>query len=215
MKPVADYSLYLVTDRPACLGRDLLDVVGRATRAGATVVQVREKSCQTREFVELARALKTLLDSLGLPLIINDRVDVALAVGAAGVHVGQKDMAASDARALLGPDRILGLSVNTFEEARVAESLDVDYLGVGPVFPTATKADAGPVFGVDNLARLRAATRRPLVAIGGIGATNAEAVAAAGADGLAVVSAICSAPDPGAASAQLLAAIRRGRNRMI
>ncbi|HMM38424.1 MAG TPA: thiamine phosphate synthase [Desulfovibrio sp.] len=213
MRPGPDYSLYLVTDRPACLGRDLLDVVALAVRAGTGVVQVREKSCQTREFVELARALKALLDPLGLPLIINDRVDVALAVDAAGVHVGQKDMAASDARALIGPDKLLGLSVNTFEEARAAESLDVDYLGVGPIFPTATKADAGPVFGVDNLARLRASTRRPLVAIGGIGADNAESVAAAGADGLAVVSAICSAPDPGAASSRILAAVRRGRNR--
>ena len=213
MRPRPDYSLYLVTDRAACKGRDLLDVVAAAARAGTGIVQLREKDCGTREFVELARALKSLLDPLGVPLVINDRLDVALAVNAAGAHVGQKDMPPLEARALLGPNRILGLSVNTLEEAAAAEGLDLDYFGVGPIFPTATKADAGPVFGLEKLAELRRRTRLPLVGIGGIGPDNALDVAQAGADGLAVVSAVCSAPDPGAAGAAILYAFRRGRNR--
>jgi thiamine-phosphate pyrophosphorylase len=212
MRPQPDYALYLVTDRAACRGRDLLDVGGAAARAGAGLVQLREKRCETREFVELARALKALLDPLGVPLLINDRLDVALAVDAAGAHVGQKDMPPAEARALLGPRRILGLSVNSLEEAAAARGLDLDYLGVGPIFPTATKADAGPVFGLENLAELRRRTRLPLVGIGGIGPDNAEAVARAGADGLAVVSAVCSAPDPAAAGAAILDAFRKGRN---
>ena len=213
MRAQPDYSLYLVTDRAACKGRDLLDVVGAAVRAGAGLVQLREKRCETREFVELARALKALLDPFRVPLVINDRLDVALAVDAAGVHVGQKDMPAAEARALLGPHRLLGLSVNSLEEAAAAQGLDLDYLGVGPIFPTATKADAGPVFGLEKLAELRRRTGLPLVGIGGIGPDNALDVARSGADGLAVVSAVCSAPDPGAACAALLDAFRRGRNR--
>ncbi|HBR06735.1 MAG TPA: thiamine phosphate synthase, partial [Desulfovibrio sp.] len=154
-----------------------------------------------------------LLDPFRVPLVINDRLDVALAVDAAGVHVGQKDMPAAEARALLGPHRLLGLSVNSLEEAAAAQGLDLDYLGVGPIFPTATKADAGPVFGLEKLAELRRRTGLPLVGIGGIGPDNALDVARSGADGLAVVSAVCSAQDPGAACAALLDAFRKGRNR--
>lgn len=211
MRPRLDYSLYLVTDRPACRGRDLVEVVAAAVRGGVSLVQLREKDCETREFLALARRVKALLDPLGVPLIINDRLDVALACGAAGVHVGQKDMHPADVRRLAGPDLVLGLSVNTLDEAREAEGLDLDYLGAGPVFPTATKADAGPAWGLDGLAGLRRFTARTLVGIGGIGAANAREVARAGADGLAVVSAVCSAPDPEAAACEILAAQRAGR----
>lgn len=204
-------SLYLVTDRAACLGRDLLEVVAAAVRGGATLVQIREKDCGTRQFVELARAVKKLLAPTGVPLIVNDRVDVALACGADGVHVGQKDMAPADARRLVGPDMILGLSVSSLEEALQAWGKPVDYLGVGPIFPTPTKADAASPLGLDGLAEIRQATDVPLVAIGGLSAANAGQVMRAGADGAAVVSALCSAADPEAAARELARIIAASR----
>ncbi len=211
MTGVPDLSLYLVTDRAACLGRDLLEVVAAAVRGGATLVQIREKDCGTRQFVELARAVKKLLAPTGVPLIVNDRVDVALACGADGVHVGQKDMAPADARRLVGPDMILGLSVSSLEEALQAWGKPVDYLGVGPIFPTPTKADAASPLGLDGLAEIRQATDVPLVAIGGLSAANAGQVMRAGADGAAVVSALCSAADPEAAARELARIIAASR----
>jgi thiamine-phosphate pyrophosphorylase len=196
----ADWTLYLVTDRRLAAPRSLEDVVAAAVRGGVTVVQLREKECATAEFVELGRRLKATLAPLGVPLIVNDRVDVALAVGADGVHVGQSDMDPREARAALGPTAIVGLSVETMEQAARSESLDVDYLGISPVFATPTKTDTGPAWGLDGLARLRAVSRHVLVAIGGIDAGNAAAVRRAGADGVAVVSAICAAGDPEAAA---------------
>ncbi|HEU6437133.1 MAG TPA: thiamine phosphate synthase [Nitratidesulfovibrio sp.] len=207
----ADYGVYLVTDRALCRGRALADVVAATVAGGVTVVQLREKHVDTREFVELARALKGLLAPRGVPLLINDRVDVALACRADGVHVGQGDMHPADVRALLGPTALIGLSVETMDQAREAEALDVDYLGVSPVFATPTKTDTAPPWGLDGLARLRAATRCTLVAIGGIGASNAASVLAAGADGLAVVSALCAADDPGRAAAELRGVVRTAR----
>lgn len=206
-----DYGVYLVTDRASCRGRALTDVVVAAVTGGVTVVQLREKHADTREFVELARALKALLAPRGVPLLINDRVDVAQASRADGVHVGQGDMHPAQVRALLGPMALIGLSVETMEQAREAEALDVDYLGVSPVFSTPTKTDTAPPWGLDGLARLRAATGRTLVAIGGIGAANAASVLAAGADGLAVVSALCAADDPERAAAELRRAVRTVR----
>lgn len=204
----ADYGVYLVTDRALCRGRALIDVVTAAVAGGVTVVQLREKHVDTREFVELARALKALLAPRGVPLLINDRVDVALACGADGVHVGQGDMHPADVRALLGSDALVGLSVETMEQVREAEAQDVDYLGVSPVFATPTKTDTAPPWGLDGLARLRAATGRTLVAIGGIGVANAAEVLRAGADGLAVVSALCAADDPERVAADLRDAVR-------
>jgi thiamine-phosphate pyrophosphorylase len=195
-----DLGVYLVTDRPAFLGRDPLEVVAAAVAGGASVVQLREKRATTREFVELARALLGLLRPLGVPLIINDRVDVALAAGADGVHVGQDDMDPRDVRKLIGPDKILGLSVTGADEARTARGMPVDYLGAGPVFATATKKDAGAPQGLSGLATMLALAEVPVVAIGAITTDNAAAVMDAGASGLAVVSAICSAPDPRAAA---------------
>ncbi len=212
MKRSVDWSLYLVTDRPLSLGRPIEEIVLAGVDGGVTVVQLREKDCSTREFIALASKLKKLLTPRGVPLLINDRVDVALASGADGVHIGQSDMAYRDARALLGADELIGLSVETPSQAAEAENWDCDYLGVGPIFPTATKSDAAPAWGLDQLTELRRTSRHKLVAIGGIGASNAALVASAGADGLAVVSAICSAPDPRAAAARLRSIIRDARN---
>ncbi len=206
-----DYGVYLVTDRALCRGRALADVVEATVAGGVTVVQLREKHVDTREFVELARALKALLAPRGVPLLINDRVDVALACRADGVHVGQGDMHPADVRALLGSTALIGLSVETMDQAREAEALDVDYLGVSPVFATPTKTDTAMPWGLDGLARLRAATGYTLVAIGGIGAANAASVLAAGADGLAVVSALCAADDPERAAAELRGVVRTAR----
>lgn len=206
-----DYGVYLVTDRTLCRGRALTDVVAAAVAGGVTVVQLREKHVDTREFVELARVLKGLLAPRGVPLLINDRADVALACGADGVHVGQGDMHTADVRALLGHTALVGLSVETMEQVREAEALDVDYLGVSPVFATSTKTDTASPWGLDGLARLRVATECTLVAIGGIGAANAEQVLRAGADGLAVVSALCAADDPQRAAEELRGAVRSVR----
>ncbi len=195
--------LHLVTDRGLTLGRSLLDIVRAAVAGGVSVVQLREKDCSTREFVELGRAVAAELEPLRVPLIVNDRVDVALAVGAAGVHLGQSDMPYRVARELLGGRAIIGLSVESVEQAQEAEPLDVDYLGLSPVFSTSTKTDLAEPLGLDGVSRIRAVSRHRLVAIGGIGTENAAAVMAAGANGLAVVSAICSAADPKQAALRL------------
>ncbi len=211
MRPRPDYSLYLVTDRPLCLGRDLIDIVLSAVAGGATMVQLREKHAGTRDFVALAKALKAALAPFNVPLLINDRVDVALAAGADGVHIGQSDMPAADVRRLIGPDMLLGLSMDTPDNVREAATLDLDYLGLGPVFATATKSDAGAPWGLAGLSAILPEARQPVVGIGGIDLANAADVVRAGAEGVAVVSAICSAKDPAAASAALLAAVRSAR----
>jgi len=210
-RPKFDPSLYLVTDQRLCGERSLLDVVGLAVRGGASLVQLREKRLDMRALVDLARALMGLLAPFGVPLIINDRVDAALAVGAAGVHLGQGDMPAELARHLLGPAALIGLSVENLQQFREAERLDVDYYGLSPLFPTPTKPDLETAWGLAGLAVARQATTRPLVAIGGIGPDNASAAIRAGADGVAVVSAICAAPDPLQAAEELLRAVRLGR----
>ena len=207
MRRRRDWSLYLVTDRRIAGSRPLADVVAAAVRGGVTAVQLREKKCGTREFVELARSLQALLAPCGVPLIVNDRVDVALAAGADGVHVGQSDMDCRDVRRLLGPHAIIGLSVETMEQAVGASALDVDYLGVSPIFSTPTKADTISEWGLGGLAALRRESKHILVAIGGIHPSNVADVIKAGADGIAVVSAICAAPDPEAAARDLRRAI--------
>ena len=188
--------LYFVTDRPLCHGRDLKGIIREAVRGGATCVQLREKDLPTRLFVEEALEIKRILAPFHVPLIINDRIDVALAVKAQGVHIGQDDMPYDIARRLMGPNALIGLSVETWEDVERAEALDADYLGVSPVFDTPTKTDTKGMWGLEGLARIRAFSRHPLVAIGGLNASNAEATILAGADSVAVVSAICSAPDP-------------------
>lgn len=210
IRPI-DWRLYLVTDRRMAGARPIEDIVRAAVRGGVTAVQLREKECATREFVELARRLKALLSGSGVPLIVNDRVDVALAAGADGVHLGQSDITFADARALLGPEALIGLSVETMEQAEAAGRLGAAYLGVSPIFATPTKTDTAPAWGLDGLRRLRAASRHLLVGIGGIGVANAADVIAAGADGVAVVSAICGAADPEAVSRELRRALDLNR----
>lgn len=210
-RPDLDLGVYLVTDRPALLGRTLLDVVAAALAGGASMVQLREKTASTREFVELARAVLGVTRPRGVPLLINDRLDVALAAGADGVHVGQDDMHPRDVRALLGPGALIGLSVTGEDEARGAIGLPVDYLGAGPVFATATKKDAGAPQGLAGLRRMVALATVPVVAIGAISRENAAAVMAVGAAGLAVVSAICSAPDPRLAAGELRRIVQAAR----
>ncbi len=195
--------LYLVTDRGLCGDKSLEDVILQSVRGGARYVQIREKDQSTRDFIEDAVRIKEILKPFGVPLIINDRVDVALAVKAEGVHVGQDDMPYSMARALMGPGAIVGLSVETWEDVEEAEALDCDYIGVSPVFETPTKTDTKGAWGLDGLARIKGFSRHRLVAIGGINASNAAQVATAGADCLAVVSGICAAVDPEAASREL------------
>lgn len=207
-----DLRLYLVTDRGQCQGRELLDVVLEAVAGGVSVVQLREKNTATREFVELARALHQKLQNTGVPLIINDRVDVALAVGAEGVHVGQDDMHPRDVRAVVGPEMYIGLSAQTEKHMRAAKALPVDYVGLGPIAATPTKNDAGTPLGVSGFSRLRHLVSLPVVAIGAVSQTNAFDIAAHGqADGVAVVSAVCAATDPRQAAQEILSAVDQGR----
>lgn len=196
--------VYLVTDRPLCLDRPLTSIVAHAVRAGIACVQLREKNASTRDFLNQALALKPMLASAGIPLIINDRVDIVLAANADGVHLGQSDMPYAEARKLLGPDAVIGLSVETWADVEAAQDLDVNYLGVSPIFATPTKTDTQAPWGLDGLARIRAFSRHSLVAIGGLNAANAPDIIRAGADAVAVVSAICSAEDPFAATRNLV-----------
>jgi thiamine-phosphate pyrophosphorylase len=196
--------VYLVTDRPLCLDRPLTSIVADAVRAGIACVQLREKNASTRDFLNQALALKPMLASAGIPLIINDRVDIALAANADGVHLGQSDMPYAAARKLLGPDAVIGLSVETWTDVEAAQDLDVNYLGVSPIFATPTKTDTQAPWGLEGLARIRAFSRHSLVAIGGLNAANAPDIIQAGADAVAVVSAICSAEDPFAATRSLV-----------
>ncbi|MCE1227390.1 MAG: thiamine phosphate synthase [Geobacteraceae bacterium] len=197
--------LHLVTDRSLSLGRSLVEVVQEAVAGGVTCVQLREKDCSTRQFLQEAELLKKLLRPLGVPLIINDRVDIALAIGADGVHLGQSDMPICHARRLLGPGCLIGISAESLDHALEAEQQGADYIGISPVFSTPTKTDTAPALGLDGLRLIRERVQIPLVGIGGINLTNASQVIAAGADGVAVVSAIMAAESP----RQAAEAIRR------
>ncbi|UXY14941.1 thiamine phosphate synthase [Chitiniphilus purpureus] len=191
-----DLSLYLVLDPVLCGGAEgMVDTARIAAQHGVTVVQLRAPQWKKRQWLDTAQALKAALDPLGVPLIINDQIDVALAVDAAGVHLGQADLPPAVARRLLGPDKLIGLSTSNAVQLAQAPLDLIDYLGVGPVYPTGTKADASPVIGLPQFASLMAARTLPAVGIGGIQAGGAAAVIQAGADGVAVVSAICGQPD--------------------
>lgn len=195
--------VYLVTDRGLCRNRPLRDVVFKAVQGGVSYIQLREKDMPTCDFIEEAVAVKKILLPFQVPLIINDRMDVALACGADGVHLGQQDMPYDKARKLMGEKAIIGLSVETWEDVESVEKLDVNYIGVSPVFATPTKTDTKEPWGLAGLRKIRAFSRHILVAIGGINISNAQAVAEAGADCLAVVSAVCSADDPASAATEL------------
>ena len=195
--------LYLVTDRRLCKDKSVEEIVLQAVKGGVSYVQLREKEMSTRDFVEEALRIKKSLTPHKVPLIINDRVDVALACGADGVHIGQEDMPYDLARRLLGPKAIIGLSVETWEDVIASQALDVSYIGVSPVFATPTKTDTKGVWGLEGLSRIKAFSRYPLVAIGGIHEANIREVIEAGAPCIAVVSAICSSPDPETAAGRL------------
>jgi len=203
--------LTLVTDRALCGGR-VQEVVRQAVQGGIACVQLRDKDLGTRAFVEEAARIKALLAPARIPLIINDRVDVALAVGAEGVHLGQDDLPCEIARRLLGPGTIIGLSVETWQDVERAQSQPVDYLGISPIFATPTKTDTKGPWGLAGLARIRSFSRHPLVAIGGLNRDNIADVVRAGALGIAVVSAICAAEHPKNAAEELSAIIEAAQS---
>jgi thiamine-phosphate pyrophosphorylase len=211
VKPV-DLRLYAILDPERVGGRELADLARRVADGGATLVQLRDKTSETRAMVAAARAIKAALAPFAIPLVVNDRVDVALAAQADGVHIGPDDMTAEDARRLLGPDAIIGLSVKSVEAAQATPVGSIDYAGVGGVYVTLSKEQKSAPIGTDGLARIAETLRRrapnlPIAGIAGIDATNAAAVIAAGADGVAVISALTLAPDPAAASCTLRAIV--------
>lgn len=194
MKAQPDYSIYLVTDDGCLQGRALIDCVREALEGGVTLVQYRAKTASSAEMYNEALQLKALCDSFKVPLIINDRLDIAMAVGAAGVHLGQDDLPCAAARRILGEDYLIGVSAHNPAEARAALLCGADYLGCGAVFGTATKADVQKL-GTDGLAAICKAKGLPVVGIGGVTADNYREVRAAGADGAAIVSGILAQPD--------------------
>ena len=204
MKPAIDYSIYLVTDEACLHGRPLLGCVEEALAAGVTLVQYRAKAADGGVLYAEACKLKELCDKYNVPLIINDRLDIALAVGAAGVHLGQDDLPCAVARRLLGEDFIIGVSAHNPAEAVQAVSEGADYLGCGAVFGTATKHDVAKL-GLENLRAIRKAVAVPMVGIGGITADNYAEVLATGADGAAIVSGILAQDDIGAVVKKLVA----------
>lgn len=202
MKSKVNYKLYLVTDRDLLKNTDICTAVEQAIQGGVTLVQLREKELNSLEFYNTALKVKKVTDKYNIPLIINDRLDIALAVDAAGVHVGQSDMPAAIVRKLMGPDKILGISTATLEESIEAEKNGADYVGVGAVFPTSTKLDARAVT-VEMLKRIKENIKIPVVAIGGISENNVQSLRAADIDGVAVVSAILGKQDIKEASENL------------
>ncbi len=205
-QPEIDYTLYLVTDRDLMALSTIEETVERAIEGGTTLVQLREKHIEDEEFIRIARNVKEVCDAHQVPLIINDNVEVARVVDAAGVHVGQDDMPCQQVRAILGPDKIIGVSASTFEEAVQAERDGADYLGVGAMFPTSTKDDAD-ITSVDDLKKILATVKIPSVLIGGINAKTIPQFREYKPAGYAVVSAIMAAEDPARASQELRSVI--------
>ncbi|WP_438273267.1 thiamine phosphate synthase [Tropicimonas marinistellae] len=207
-----DLSAYLVLDPVLCQPLGMVETARAAVAGGMRTVQLRHKMASTAERVAVGRALQETLAGSGASLVVNDDVDAAVALGADAVHVGQGDIPASEARARIGPDMILGLSVETEDQARVVDVDIVDYIGAGPVFGTATKPDHAVPVGIAGLARIVAQCARPAVAIGGLTAAHAVDVLGTGAKGLAVVSAVCGRPDPTAAARGLVRAVEDARS---
>ena len=204
------YKLYLVISEEACRGRDLLWVAEEALKGGVDLVQLREKHKTTPEFMALAVKLKALLDKHNVPLIINDNIEVAMEINAAGLHVGNSDIAPSEVKELWPECGLLGYSIEYIEQLSGIEVHYANHLGISPVFSTATKTDTVTEWGLDGIAQIRKLTDKPLVAIGNINAANAKAIMNAGADCLAVVSAICGADDPRLAAMDILSVINEG-----
>ncbi|TDW25291.1 thiamine-phosphate diphosphorylase [Breznakia blatticola] len=194
MKPNIDYRIYLVTDHQSLGGRDLCEAIEQAILGGCTLVQIREKNNQTKEFYDEAIQVKRICDRYNIPLIVNDRIDIALAIQASGVHVGQSDLPANVVRKIVGDDMVIGVSVTNLKQAIQAREDGADYLGVGAMHPTGTKSDATLV-SKEELARIRRHIDLPIVVIGGIGMDNARTYANMHIDGFAVVSAILGQSD--------------------
>ncbi len=194
MKPEIDYTLYLVTDREQMIAPTLEEAVEQAIEGGATLVQLREKAASSLDFYQLAKRIKKITDAHRVPLIINDRVDIALAVDAAGVHIGQKDLPARIVRSMIGTDKILGVSASTLDEALQAQQDGADYLGIGAMFATGTKIDAEFV-SIKELKKIRSAVKLPIVLIGGINRKTVSLFDGTGVDGIAVISALIAAED--------------------
>lgn len=209
MKRNMDYSLYLCTDRDLMSTATMEEAVEQAILGGCTLIQLREKNCPSREFYETALAVKRVTDQYHVPLIVNDRLDIALAVNADGVHVGQSDLPCKVLRGILGEDKIIGVSASNLEEAVQAEKDGADYLGVGAMFATGTKTDA-EIVSMEELQSIRRAVKIPVVVIGGIDRKTAPAFRGIGVDGLAVVSAVISQPDIRGAARELLHIFRGG-----
>jgi thiamine-phosphate pyrophosphorylase len=215
---MVDLRLYALVDPDRAGGAELADLAGHVAQGGATLIQLRDKHATTRRLVDEARAIKAALAPLRVPLVVNDRADVAFAAGADGVHVGQDDMAPEHARALLGRAAIIGQSIKTVEQAQAAPIEVLDYVCIGGVFATTSKDNPGPPVGIAGFARIltvmRArAPRMPIGAIAGINEGNAADVVAAGADGIAVISALSLAPDPAAAARRLREIVDDGLSR--
>jgi len=202
MKPKLDYTLYLVTDRERMTSASIEECVEQALEGSCTLVQLREKGLSSRAFFETAQRVRQVTARHGVPLIINDRADIALAVGAQGVHVGQGDLPVGAARQIVGPYRVIGASVCTLAQARAAAAAGADYLGVGAMFATGTKSDADRT-SMEELRRIRDAVSLPIVVIGGIDQTTVHTVQEIGIDGIAVASAIVAQPDPAKAARDL------------
>ncbi len=206
-----DYALYVILDARAARGRPLLEVARAVVRGGATVLQLRDKDLTTRQLLGAAQELRAWAHASRVPFIVNDRVDVALASDADGVHLGPDDLPPDVARGLLGPGRVIGVSAGTVDEAREAVQAGADYIGVGSVFATASKADAGEPIGVAGFGAIARAVRIPAVAIGGIGLSNAGQPVAAGAAGVAVISAVVGAPDVERAAREIREQVEQAR----
>jgi len=199
--------LYLCTDQGFMEGRDLTAILEEAIAGGVTMIQIREKNACTREFFEIAKIARGITKARRIPLVVNDRLDVALAVDADGLHIGQSDLPLQAARKIAGGKLFIGVSAGTVEDALAAEKDGADYLGAGAVFPTGSKADAGDAIGLEGLSRICAAVKIPVVGIGGIGLANAADVMQSGAAGIAVISAILAQKDIKAASEMLRARV--------
>ncbi|MCY6960022.1 thiamine phosphate synthase [Clostridium brassicae] len=185
-----DYSLYLVTDRSFLNGRGFKECVEQAIEGGVTLIQLREKNISTREFLAIAFQIKEITSKYNVPLLINDRIDIALAVDADGVHLGQSDMPINSARKILGENKIIGISANTLNEALEAESCGANYLGLGPIFYTTSKKDINTPIGLDGLKEITKKIKIPCVAIGGINSSNTKEIMESGVNGISVISAI-------------------------
>jgi thiamine-phosphate pyrophosphorylase len=208
MRRSINLSLILVTNRGTLPLEDFFKIIRASIDGGVRVIQLREKNTSAREMIIIGKSLLSFLKPLGIPLIINDRVDVAHAINADGVHLGQSDLTVAEARAILGEKAIIGFSVESLEQAMVAEKEDVDYLAASPIFHTITKSDCSEPWGLKGLKHLCSISRHPIIAIGAIDETNAKRVLECGAVGVAVVSAIFNAPCPKTAAFKILSRMK-------